>query len=210
MDILEIIGKRGLEHIGRYYSTYRGFVIETQPNSKGFGDIIVNVPSIQGGINVLARSKSQAGGIKSGAKLIMPSVGDVVLVEFEKGDPMKALWSYSGWTLAEVPPELQDPDTCGIVTPNGNKIYIKDSKGTLEIFTKLQTHLKVGEGSEVTVTPDLIQFNSGENRGIMNIAQIESLIQALQKDLIIARSGSNLAAWMASELPLLEDKKITH
>ena len=210
MDILEIIAKRGVEHIGRYYSIYRGFVIDPKPDSNGFGDIVVNIPSIQGGINVLARSQSHVGGIKSGAKLIMPRVGDVVLIEFEKGDPMRALWRYSGWTLAEVPEELEDSSTLGIVTPNGNKVYLKDTEGHLEIFTSDQIHIKVGDGSEVTATPSLIKFNGGENRGIMNIERIESLILALQKDLIIAKSGTNLAKWMATDMPLLEDKKITH
>lgn len=45
---------------------------------------------------------------------------------------------------------------------------------------------------------------------MVNIAQIESLVKALQKDLLIASSGSNLSSWMASEMPKMEDKKLSH
>ena len=64
--------------------------------------------------------------------------------------------------------------------------------------------------STFTVKGDEASFNGGENRGVVNIAQIESLVKALQKDLLIASSGSNLSSWMASEMPKMEDKKLSH
>lgn len=64
--------------------------------------------------------------------------------------------------------------------------------------------------STFTVKGNKASFNGGENRGVVNIAQIESLVQALQKDLLIASSGSNLSQWMASEMPKMEDKKLSH
>lgn len=64
--------------------------------------------------------------------------------------------------------------------------------------------------STFTVKGDKASFNGGENRGVVNIAQIESLVKALQKDLLIASSGSNLSSWMASEMPKMEDKKLSH
>lgn len=64
--------------------------------------------------------------------------------------------------------------------------------------------------STFTVKGDKASFNGGENRGAVNIAQIESLVKALQKDLLIASSGSNLSSWMASEMPKMEDKKLSH
>lgn len=64
--------------------------------------------------------------------------------------------------------------------------------------------------STFTVKGDEASFNGGKNRGVVNIAQIESLVKALQKDLLIASSGSNLSSWMASEMPKMEDKKLSH
>lgn len=64
--------------------------------------------------------------------------------------------------------------------------------------------------STFIVKGDQASFNGGANRGVINIAQIESLVQALQKDLLIASSGSNLSQWMASEMPKMEDKKLSH
>lgn len=43
--------------------------------------------------------------------------------------------------------------------------------------------------STFIVKGDQASFNGGANRGVINIAQIESLVQALQKDLLIASSG---------------------
>lgn len=60
------------------------------------------------------------------------------------------------------------------------------------------------------ISSKLVQINKGENRGIVNIAQIESLVKALAKDLAIAQSGSNLSQWMAEEMPKMEDKNATH
>ena len=64
--------------------------------------------------------------------------------------------------------------------------------------------------STFIVKGDQASFNGGANRGVINIAQIESLVQALQKDLLIASSGSNLSRWMASEMPKMEDKTLSH
>lgn len=64
--------------------------------------------------------------------------------------------------------------------------------------------------STFTVKGNKASFNGGENRGVVNIAQIESLVKALQKDLLIASSGSNLSSWMVSEMPKMEDKKLSH
>jgi len=65
-------------------------------------------------------------------------------------------------------------------------------------------------GNKIEAIKDVIQINGGKNRGVINIKQIESLIKALSADLLVAKSGSNLSQWMASEMPLMEDKKLTH
>lgn len=208
MDFISIIQKYGLEHVGRYYSTYRGMVVEVL-DDEGMGNILVFVPSV-GSLTVLARPKSFVGGINHGMKYISPKVGDVVLVEFEKGNPSIALWSYSSWGMGERPEELDDPDTLGIVTPSGNKIYLKDKEGKLILKIDKEVDLEVDNGSKVNITKDLVEINGGKNRGLVKIEALEELVVALQADLIVAKSGTNLSKWMSKYLPTWEDKKVTH
>lgn len=208
MDLIDIVQKFGVEHVGRYYSIYRGIVISAE-DVEGTGNIEVLVPSV-GNITTIARPKSYVGGINHGMKYISPKPGDIVMVEFEKGNPATALWSYSSWGIGERPEELDDPDTLGIITPSGNKIYLKDKDGKLIIKVDKEIDVEVDNGSTINVTKNLIELNKGENRGIVNIKSLEELVIALQADLLIARSGANLSNWMATHLPIWEDKKVTH
>lgn len=89
----------------------------------------------------------------------------------------------------------------GVNTDEGVEVSLKGDE--LAYTTK-------GGKSTFIVKGDQASFNGGANRGVINIAQIESLVQALQKDLLIASSGSNLSQWMASEMPKMEDKKLSH
>ena len=89
----------------------------------------------------------------------------------------------------------------GVDTEAGIEVVLQDDE--LQYTTK-------GGKSTFIVKGEKASFNGGANRGGVNIAQIESLVQALQKDLLIASSGSNLSSWMASEMPKMEDKKLSH
>lgn len=89
----------------------------------------------------------------------------------------------------------------GVDTEAGIEVVLQDDE--LQYATK-------GAKSTFIVKEGKASFNNGENRGMVNIAQIESLVQALQKDLLIASSGSNLSTWMANEMPKMEDKKLSH
>ena len=89
----------------------------------------------------------------------------------------------------------------GVDTEAGIEVVLQDDE--LQYVTK-------GAKSTFVVKEGKASFNNGENRGMVNIAQIESLVQALQKDLLIASSGSNLSTWMANEMSKMEDKKLSH
>lgn len=56
--------------------------------------------------------------------MMAPKNGDIVYITFEYGDPSKPLWEYHGWAQNQIPDILDDPDTMGIVTPNGNRIWL--------------------------------------------------------------------------------------
>ena len=231
-DILETIQSRGIEALGRFYSSYRALVLSNEDPDKE-GKILIQIPSVH---NIIgwAYPKVLCGGPNTGFKYLIPPKNSIVYVEFENGDPAHPLWSYHGWAVGEIPPELEDIDTLGIVTPNGNKIYLSEKEGILHILTKGGTSIKTvnsdsdKEKFEVTVDINtngvqihsekdvkvkcdgVIEVNGGNNRGLVNISQIESLVEALFKDLLIAQSGNNLSTWMAKEMPKMEDKKFKH
>lgn len=230
MTLPELIQRYGLEFIGRYYSTYRAVVLDNQ-DPENLGDIEVMIPSIHDGVQAWAKPKNSiGGGVNHGYKYLTPKPGDIVWVEFENGDPLRPVWSYIGWGENECPEELKDTNTLGIITPKGNKIYLKEVDG--ELYLKINTSIDVEitggtkihidkESSEITINGDdgsksiyidgdIVKVNGGNNGGVLNIEQFNTLIQALSKDLAVAMSGQNLAQWMATDLPLIEDKKFTH
>lgn len=205
MTPLEAIRIWGLEKLGRYYSSYRALVIDSHPDDDNIGNIIVQLPGrVQGGMKIKARAKQFRGGPGFGAKYFTPQPGEVVWVEFENGNPTKPLWSYHTWAQDECPEDLKDIHTCGIVTPNGNKVLIEESEDGDSMS------VTINGGSSIRVEKDKITFNKGDNKGMVNIDQLRSFIDAVSKDLLAAKSGTNVASWMASDLPKLEDTSITH
>lgn len=210
MSLYELIQQRGIEAIGRFYSTYRGIVISNRdPDNQN--KVCVYIPNILNGIEVWAYPKGQQGGPGSGFKWLTPKEGAIVYIEFVNGDPGQPLWTHHGWAIGEMPNELNHQDTVGFITPKGNKVIIRESEGgDVEIHINNRVFSQIGDGSKCEVTEDLIEVNGGSNRGLVNIAQIESLVTALQKDLLIASTGTNLSKWMADEMPKMEDKKFTH
>lgn len=228
MNIQGILQKFGLEFLGRYYSIYRGIVIDNQ-DPDNLNQLKVYVPSVQNGLKVWARSK-QIGFNQAGVKFITPKRGDIVYVEFEKGSPLNAVWSYHPWAIEEMPEEFKDNQTAGIITPFGHKLYIKDTEGvmvlqigdsevdkdtlvTLTIEKTGHLNLQVGgdTGTSIDIQGKTTIINGGENKGLVNSDAIRSLAQALMKDLLILGSGTNLSTWMGSDMVTkLEDPNVSH
>lgn len=205
MTPLEAIRIWGLEKLGRYYSSYRALVIDSNPDDKNTGNILVQVPRVQGGIKTIARAKPFIGGPGFGAKYFTPQPGEIVWVEFENGNPTKPLWSYHTWGDNECPEELQDIHTCGIITPNGNKILIQESVNGEDSLS-----VSINEGSILKIDKNTVTFNDGTNKGLVNIDELRNFIDAVSQDLVVAKSGTQVAKWMATGLPKLEDSKIIH
>ncbi len=208
-NIVEKIQEFGIEFLGRYYSFYNG-IVEDNDDLLKTGKLQVYVPSILGGIHIIAAQKSTFGSLGSGVKFLSPIIGDIVRIEFENGNLSMPVWSPSNWTQNEVPEELKPLDSVGFVTPNGNKVYLQDNDGILTIQVTGEAEIKVEDGKSIRVSKEKVEINGGENGGIVNISAIRSLITALQKDLLIAKSGANLAQWMAENMSKLEDTNTTH
>ena len=190
-----IIQENGLEYLGRYYSTYRAIVINNN-DELNMNRVHVYIPSVQNGIKIWALPKSTPiGGCFHGLKLTTPLVGEVVYIEFEGGDPLRPLWSYHGWATGETPDDLKDNNSIGLVTPEGNKIYIKDIDGELYIQTNSKVNISILEGPSLKMTQKGFTFNFGDNFSLKKtLTQILDAILQLTVTTGVGPSGTPINA----------------
>lgn len=200
MDTLvEIIQQRGIEAIGRYYSTYRGIVVEDVDPDKT-NKICVYLPTIQAGVVVWAYPKGQAGGPNSGFKWLTPKKNSIVYVQFENGDPRHPLWTYHGWAIGETPDDLVPNGSLGFITPKGNKIVLdetEDGKLTIKINGEVNMdfstfNLQKGEVGIPESTPLVQKINAIEQE-INKLKQLFKSWTPVPKD-----GGSALKAILQS------------
>lgn len=190
-----IIQENGLEYLGRYYSTYRAIVINNN-DELNMNRVHVYIPSVQNGIKIWALPKSTTiGGCFHGLKLTTPLVGEVVYIEFEGGDPLRPLWSYHGWATGETPYDLKDNNSIGLVTPEGNKIYIKDVDGELYIQTNSKVNISILEGPSLKMTQKGFTFNFGDDFSLKKtLTQILDAILQLTVTTGVGPSGTPINA----------------
>lgn len=152
--MLEWMRENGLEGLGRFYSTYRGVVIDNEDPEK-CQRLLVEVPSITD-TNVWAYPKGQQGSLGSGFKMLTPEKQDIVWIEFENGDPNYPVWSYCGWSTDECPKDLDGNRILGFVTPEGNKVIIDDVNKTCKVI------IKVDESTfhSIELTPEKVSVSS--------------------------------------------------
>ena len=74
-ETAKIITEEGLEGLGRYYSVYRGIVVDNDDVEKKMNRVKVCVPEVMGGVFAWAYPKGQHGSISSGFKFLAPKVG---------------------------------------------------------------------------------------------------------------------------------------
>lgn len=87
----------------------------------------------------------------------------------------------------------------------------KDGKSWSVAYTEGgEFYLENNKGLVLSVSGGDIMFHDGNNGGIVNIQYLNSMVQAILKDLSLLGSGSNLSAWLASDAPKLEDTTILH
>ena len=190
-----IIQENGLEYSGRYYSTYRAIVINNN-DELNMNRVHVYIPSVQNGIKIWALPKSTTiGGCFHGLKLTTPLVGEVVYIEFEGGDPLRPLWSYHGWATGETPDDLKDNNSIGLVTPEGNKIFIKDIDGELYIQTNSKVNISILEGPSLKMTQKGFTFNFGDDFSLKKtLTQILDAILQLTVTTGVGPSGTPINA----------------
>lgn len=132
----------GLEYIGKYYSSYRGFVIDNV-DPKGCNRLLIHVPHLdpKNQIHVWAWPKSTWGSKNYGVQCL-PQPGDMIWVEFEYGNPQYPIWDYGSYAKGEIPEEFKTAKHFGFKTPSGSILVINDNKGEEEILVKHKNKLE--------------------------------------------------------------------
>ena len=158
----------GLESIGRFYSVYRGHVVDNE-DPDGLNRIKVIIPVIAGKAEhpTWAYPRDSFSGDGYGAQ-ILPQKGDMVMVEFEHGDPKFPIWSHAHYSLNQKPIEFDSPQVYGFKTPKGQMVIIDDRDGVEKIILSSNAYL-VLRGDKVVIESSET-FIQGEIRGVPRFA----------------------------------------
>lgn len=158
-DFLEKLFYYGLEFIGKYYSSYRGYVVDNE-DPDGMGRLKLQVTAIARSktIEKWAFPRHQFSGNDYGIQLL-PRKGDMVWVEFENGNPHAPLWVHGHFAKGEKPEEFISPQVYGFKTPKGQIIIIDDRDDVERII------INHGENEGlVKVIENTERFNNIENK----------------------------------------------
>lgn len=138
-EFLELFKSRGLSSHGRFYSIYRGIVVDNaDPEFRA--RLKIKCPAVfkNETFDGWAFPRGMAAGKKWGFYAI-PSVGDQIWVSFEEGDPSFPIWEYGTWTDAHPVPEtakIKTQDNFVFQTPKGQRIEFNDSTDKITITDK--------------------------------------------------------------------------
>lgn len=177
-ETFESIIYNGLESLGRYYSSYRGYVIENDDPLK-MNRIQVNIPSVTRHLPhpSWAYPKGGFAGKDYGLQ-VLPLKGDVVWIEFDHGDTKYPIWHHGHYTKGELPEEFETAQVYGFKTPSGQVVLIDDREGTEKIVIRAKNHMIIEsetislESGSIIMKGDLIgtpRFNIGANGAFSSI-----------------------------------------
>lgn len=158
----------GLESIGKYYSAYRGYVVDNE-DEEGLGRLQIKIPTVTKNKThpSWAYPKTQWGGKDYGMQLL-PVLGELVWVEFEHGDTRFPIWSFAHRTIGDKPIEFVSSKIYGFKTPKGQLVLIDDRDGQEKIVIRSNKHIVI-EGEAVVLESDELFFQ-GNIRGTPRFA----------------------------------------
>ena len=147
----------GLESIGKYYSSYRGYVVDNEDPDE-MNRVKVQVPVIARGktLNVWAWPKHTFSGVDYGIQML-PLKGDMVWVEFESGNVSSPMWFHGHYALGEKPSEFISAQVYGFKTPKGQLVIIDDRDDVEKIVIRSNKHIVI-EGEAVVIESDETYF----------------------------------------------------
>ena len=137
------LATHGFEMLGKYYSCYRGYVVDTN-DPENLDRLKINIPEITG-VNSTPRwalpFNLYAG--KGYGYHCIPQVGDMVWVQFEKGNPNYPIWSYSYYGRNEKPEEFKSNTVAGFKSTLGHLIMVDNDKDNPYIRIQHQNKLSI-------------------------------------------------------------------
>lgn len=142
----------GLEFLGLYYSVYPGYIIDNE-DPDGMGKLKVSVNTVLSGASHLLWALPH--GVFSGngyGSQVMPSVGDMVWVEFQHGKLRFPVWSFYYPLKGHKPKEFKDIKQYGFKSPNGHLVLINDTDDEITVVHK--------DGSLVKITEKVLTVKS--------------------------------------------------
>jgi hypothetical protein len=176
----------------RCYGKYRGEVVEDDnkaPGERRPGRVTVLVKQVDPKNQMLAEPCFPQG------SLYVPAVGDKVWVEFEEGDPTKAIWTGILYPKddarpkpegASAPPDKLEADPKQIWTRSGHVITIDDEEQTLAVtFAESAT-----KKSEITIGGDGIVLQCGQTSVAIKAGSIE--LKSGKGHVVLDASGTRI------------------
>ena len=162
-NVLNAIFREGLEKFGRYYSSYRGFVVDNA-DPEGFGRLKLVVPQVtgKGVLEYWAWPKGNFSGENYGMQVI-PSKGDMVWVEFEMGNTRAPIWDYGHFSFKEdgktpqKPEELKDVKNYWFMTPGGQRVEFDDTNKWIVITLKDKMYIGDKDATEPQVLGNILK-----------------------------------------------------
>lgn len=184
-EFKEALRDFGLEWFGRYYSTYRGFVIDNE-DPECLGRLKVAVPQVYGknNYNYWAWPVGMFAGKDIGFYAI-PNVGDMIWVRFEVGDMDFPIWEYGHWNRNfTVPGKVKSYKQKVFQTTSGMRMMFDDDKKVIQLWKK--------DKRVVEINDDGISLGSeGKSQYHAVLGEInEEVLEELRSDI------NDISSWM--------------
>ena len=146
----------GLESFGKYYSSYRGYVVDNE-DPEGMNRLLIQIPVVthKSTHPSWAFPKNSFSGNNYGMQ-VLPSKRDIVWVEFEHGDPRFPIWSHGHFSKNQKPEEFETAQIYGFKTPKGQYVIIDDRDDQEKIIIKSAKHLVLDAGVMVLAGEQIV------------------------------------------------------
>lgn len=164
-NFIKTLKTRGLEALGRYYSTYPAFVYDrSDPEFRGRLRLVIPMLTREKPSNTWALPKTFAG--KGFGSQSIPKSGSMVWVSFRHGDRRYPIWEHGYLGKDEQSDDrLQGYDNHWYKTPGGHLVELDDNSGNEEIRITHKSGAKIvmtNDGVELTTvgTLDIVAGNN--------------------------------------------------
>ena len=213
-EFIDKVEEYGLEAIGRFYGSYKGFCFSNEDPEK-LMRLKVSVPQIYGDDvpDTWAWSKGVPSGEQQGFTLL-PNKGDCIWISFENGDPRYPIWEYGWFATGDMPKKATNTNT--VIQFGENLIELNKTDGSITLTGK--------SGGKVELDKDgVVKINEGEKVELSGNTEAAALgdtlatkLQALVNILITAQATSfgapltsapALAQWLV-DLDTIKSSKV--